>query len=45
MGLVHEHSIITAMTVELLGKCIQDAINGREEDLQKNFRLLEQKEH
>jgi predicted phosphate transport protein (TIGR00153 family) len=45
MGLVLEHSIMTTMTVELLGKCIQDAINGREEDLQKTFRLLEQKEH
>ena len=45
IGLVLEHSIMTTMTVELLGKCVQDAIHGREEDLQKNFSLLEQKEH
>lgn len=45
MGLVLEHSIMSTMTVELLGKCIQDAINGKEDDLQKSFRLLEQKEH
>jgi predicted phosphate transport protein (TIGR00153 family) len=36
---------MTTVAVELLGKCIQDAINGRSEELQKNFQLLQQKEH
>jgi len=45
IGLVLEHSEMTTVTVELLGKCIQDAINGRKEELQKDFNLLEQKEH
>jgi predicted phosphate transport protein (TIGR00153 family) len=45
MGLVLDHSKMTTVAVELLGKCIQDAINGRSEELQKNFYLLEQKEH
>jgi predicted phosphate transport protein (TIGR00153 family) len=45
MSLVLEHSRMTTVTVELLGKCIQDAINGRKEELQKSFELLEKKEH
>jgi predicted phosphate transport protein (TIGR00153 family) len=45
ISLVLEHSKMTTVTVELLGKCIQNAINDRKEDLQKNFELLEQKEH
>jgi len=45
MGLVLEHSIMTTMTVELLGRCLQDAIEARRPELQKNFSLLEQKEH
>jgi predicted phosphate transport protein (TIGR00153 family) len=45
MGLVLEHSQMTTVTVELLGKCIQDAIKGRKEELHKDFELLEQKEH
>ena len=45
MGLALEHSRIITMTTELLSHCIQDAINGRREELQKNFNLLEQKEH
>jgi len=45
MGLVLDHSKMTTVAVELLGKCIQDAINGRSEELQKNFQLLQQKEH
>lgn len=45
MGLVLEHSKMTTLTVELLGKCIQNAISGRKEELQKSFELLEQKEH
>jgi len=45
MGLVLEHSKMTTVTVELLGKCIQDAITGRREEFQKSFELLEQKEH
>jgi predicted phosphate transport protein (TIGR00153 family) len=36
---------MTTVAVQLLGKCIQDAINGRKEELQKDFDLLEQKEH
>ena len=35
MGLVLEHSIMTTMTVELLGKCIQDAITEREENAEE----------
>jgi len=45
MGLVLEHSIMTTMTVELLVKCIKDAILDNKSELQKNFSLLEQKEH
>ena len=45
VGLVLEHSIMTTMTVELLGKCIKDAIVDDKPELQKNFSLLEQKEH
>lgn len=45
MGLVLEHSIMTTMTVELLGKCIKEAIVDNKSELQKNFSLLEQKEH
>jgi len=45
MGLVLDHSKMTTVAVELLGKCIQDAMNGRSEELQKSFHLLEQKEH
>jgi predicted phosphate transport protein (TIGR00153 family) len=36
---------MTTVTVELLGKCVQDAINGTKEELGKNFHLLEQREH
>lgn len=45
MSLVLEHSRMTTVTVELLAKCIQDAINGGKEELEKNFHLLEQREH
>ena len=45
MSLVLEHSRMTTVTVELLGKCIQDAINGGKEELEKDFHLLEQREH
>jgi predicted phosphate transport protein (TIGR00153 family) len=45
MGLVLEHSRMTTVATELLGKCIQDAANGRKDGLQKNFDLLERKEH
>jgi predicted phosphate transport protein (TIGR00153 family) len=45
MALVLEHSRMTTVAAELLGKCIQDAIEGKLEPLQKNFDLLEQKEH
>lgn len=45
MSLVLEHSRTTTVTVELLGKCIQDAMNGGKEELGKNFHLLEQREH
>jgi predicted phosphate transport protein (TIGR00153 family) len=36
---------MTTVTVEILGKCIQDAIKGGKDDLEKNFTLLEQREH
>ena len=45
IGLVLEHSRMTTVTVELLGKCIQAAIKGGKEELEKNFHLLEQREH
>ncbi len=45
MSLVLEHSRMTTVTVELLGKCIQDAIKDGKEELEKNFHLLEQREH
>jgi len=45
MSLVLEHSRMTTVTVELLEKCVQDAINGRKDELGKNFHLLEQREH
>ncbi|MGA2973605.1 MAG: DUF47 family protein [Candidatus Bathyarchaeia archaeon] len=45
MSLVLEHSRMTTVTVELLGKCIQDAIKDGKEELGKNFHLLEQREH
>ena len=45
MELALEHSKMTTVAVELLGKCIQEAIIGRAEELQKTFTLLEQKEH
>ena len=45
IGLVLEHSKMATTTVELLDKCIQDAINGRRDALLNNFDLLEKKEH
>ena len=45
MSLVLDHSKMTTLTVELLGKCIQEAIKGSQDGLLKNFNLLEQKEH
>jgi predicted phosphate transport protein (TIGR00153 family) len=36
---------MTTVTVEILGKCIQDAIKGGKDELEKNFNLLEQREH
>ncbi len=45
MSLVLEHSRMTTVTAELLEKCVQDAINGRREELGKDFHLLEQREH
>jgi predicted phosphate transport protein (TIGR00153 family) len=44
MGLVLEHSKMTTLAVEMLAKCIQNAIDGRKEDLQSSFKLLHQKE-
>ncbi len=45
MGLVLEHSKMTTVAVELLGKCVREAVDGKKEELQKGFELLEQKEH
>jgi len=45
MGLVLEQSKMATVTVELLGKCIQDAIDGKQQELQKSFELVEKKEH
>lgn len=44
MGLVLEHSKMTTLTVEQLSKCIRNAIEGKKEELQRNFDLLEEKE-
>jgi predicted phosphate transport protein (TIGR00153 family) len=44
MSLVVEHSKMTTVTVEQLSKCIQAAIEGKREELQRNFALVEQKE-
>jgi predicted phosphate transport protein (TIGR00153 family) len=44
MGLVLDHSKMTVVAVELLQRCIQDAMGGMKEELQKHFALLEQKE-
>jgi predicted phosphate transport protein (TIGR00153 family) len=44
MGLVLEHSKMTTVAVEQLSRCIQNAAEGKKEDLQKNFELLELKE-
>ena len=45
MGLVLEHSKMTTLAFELLEKCIRNGIDGKKDELQKNFALLEQKEH
>ncbi len=44
MGLVLEHSKMTTLSVELLAKCVQNAKDGRRDDLQKTFELLHEKE-
>ena len=44
MALVLEHSKMTTLTVEQLSKCIQNAIENKKQELQRNFDLLEQKE-
>lgn len=44
MSLVVEHSKMTTLSVEQLSKCIQAAIEGKQEELQRNFALLQQKE-
>lgn len=44
MGLVLEHSKMTTLALELLAKCIQNAIDGKKEDLLRNFELLHRKE-
>jgi predicted phosphate transport protein (TIGR00153 family) len=45
MGLVLEHAKMTTSAVELLAKCIQNAIEGKTGEVQRNFTVLEQKEH
>ena len=45
MGLVLEHSKMTTFAFELLEKCIRNGIDGKKDELQKTFALLEQKEH
>jgi predicted phosphate transport protein (TIGR00153 family) len=44
MGLVLEHSKMTTLAVELLRNCIQNGIDGKKEDLRRNFELLHLKE-
>ena len=43
MGLVLEHSKMTTLAVELLSKCIDEAVAGKRDDLMRTFNLLEQK--
>ncbi len=45
MGLVLEHSKMTIDAVELLSRCINSSIGGNKPEREKNFELLEQKEH
>jgi len=44
MGLVLEHSKMTTLAVELLSKCVDEAVAGKRDDLMRTFNLLEQKE-
>ena len=44
MSLVVEHSKMTTLTFEGLLKCIKTAIEGKQEELQRNFTLLEEEE-
>lgn len=44
MNLVLEHSRMTTLAAELLAKCVQNGIDGKKEELLRNFELLEQKE-
>jgi predicted phosphate transport protein (TIGR00153 family) len=44
MELVLDHTKMTTVAVELLGKCIQNAMSDKSEELQKHFHFLEQKE-
>lgn len=44
MSLVVEHSKMTTLAVELLSKCIRAAVEGRKEELERNFIALEEKE-
>ncbi|MGA2461868.1 MAG: DUF47 family protein [Candidatus Bathyarchaeia archaeon] len=44
MGLVLEHSKMTTLAVELLSKCIDEAVAGKRDNLMRTFNLLEQKE-
>jgi len=44
MQLVSEHTKMTNITVEQLSKCIRNAIDGKKDELHRNFQLLEQKE-
>jgi predicted phosphate transport protein (TIGR00153 family) len=44
MALVGEHAKMTTSAVELLSKCIQNAIDNKSDELQRSFNYLEEKE-
>ncbi|MGA3406459.1 MAG: DUF47 family protein [Candidatus Bathyarchaeia archaeon] len=44
MTLVVEHAKMTTSAVELLSKCIQNAIDNKSDELQRSFNYLEEKE-
>ena len=44
MTLVVEHSKMTTSAVELLSRCMRDSADNRNDQLQKDFNLLEEKE-
>jgi predicted phosphate transport protein (TIGR00153 family) len=44
MTLVVDHAKMTTSAVEMLSTCIQNAIDNKQDDLKRNFNILEEKE-